>query len=127
MLYCHWSLDMLYLISYILIIISLIAWILYFVVVMSNFRKTPHLSKNPPKNPIKDQPIVSVIIPSRNEGHRIGECIKTLKEQTYKKLEILIVDDSSDNTVDVIKSIAGDDKRFKIIKQDKLNVNVQPR
>lgn len=111
---------MLDLISYILIIISLIAWILYFVVVMSNFKKTPHLSKNPPKNPLKNQPLVSVIIPSRNEGHRIGECIKTLKEQTYKKLEILIVDDSSDNTVDVIKSIVRDDKRFKIIKQDKL-------
>ena len=111
---------MLNLILYILISISLIAWILYFVIVMSNFRKTPHLLKNPSKNPLKNQPLISVIIPSRNEGHRIIECIKTLKEQTYNKLEILIVDDSSDNTIDVIKSIAGNDKRFKIIKQEKL-------
>ncbi len=111
---------MLYLILYILISISLVAWILYFVIVMSNFKKTPHLSKNPPKNSLNNQPLVSVIIPSRNEGHRISECLKTLKLQTYNKLEILIVDDSSDNTIEVIKSITRDDKRFKIIKQEKL-------
>lgn len=111
---------MLNLALYTLIIISLLAWILYFVVVMSNFRKTPHLSKNPPKKPLKNPPLVTVVIPSRNEETRIGNCIKTLQLQSYPNLEIIIVDDSTDNTVNVINEIAKGDKRFKIIKQEKL-------
>jgi cellulose synthase/poly-beta-1,6-N-acetylglucosamine synthase-like glycosyltransferase len=35
-------------------------------------------------------------------------------------LEIIIVDDSTDNTVEVIKSIVGDDPRFILIKEEKL-------
>ena len=85
-----------------------------------NYHKTPHLLKNPQEKPLKNKPLISIIIPSRNEAHRISECIKTLKSQTYPKLEIIIVDDSTDNTVEVIKSIVGNDKRFKIIKQKKL-------
>ena len=111
---------MLNLVWYVLIIFSFIAWIFYFIIVLSNYLKTPHLKKILPEKPLKNPPLISVIIPSRNEGHRIGECIKTLREQTYNNLEIIIVDDSSDNTIEVINSIAGDDKRFRIIKQDKL-------
>lgn len=107
-------------ILYLLITFSLVAWILYFVIVISNYKKTPHLSKTSPKKPLKKSPLVSIVIPSRNEEHRIGKCLKTLKSQTYPNLEFIIVDDSTDNTVNVIKSIAGDDKRFKIIKQEKL-------
>ncbi|MCK4365564.1 MAG: glycosyltransferase [Thermoplasmatales archaeon] len=111
---------MLKLFLYLLLAISLVAWILYFVIVMSNYKKTPHLSKVTSEKPLKNPPLVSIVIPARNEGHRIGECIKTLKSQTYPNLEIIIVDDSTDNTVEVIKTIAKDDKRFKIIKQKKL-------
>jgi glycosyltransferase involved in cell wall biosynthesis len=80
----------------------------------------PHLLKNPPEKPLKNPPLVSIVIPSRNEERKIGKCIQTLKSQTYPKLEIIIVDDSTDNTVEVIKNISGNDKRFKIIKQEKL-------
>jgi len=80
----------------------------------------PHLSKNPPKIPLKNPPLISIIIPSRNEEHRIGKCIQTLKSQTYQKLEFIVVDDSTDNTVEIIKNIVKDDKRFKLIKQEKL-------
>jgi chlorobactene glucosyltransferase len=65
-------------------------------------------------------PLVSVIIPTRNESKRITPCIESLKAQSYPNLEILIVDDSTDNTVEVIKNIVKDDKRFRIIKEEKL-------
>lgn len=68
----------------------------------------------------KSFPKVSVIIPTRNESNRITPCIKSMKAQTYPNLEVLIVDDSTDNTVDVIKNIVKDDKRFRIIKEEKL-------
>lgn len=111
---------MLKLILYLLLAISLITWIMYFVVIFLGYRKMPHLSKNPPKIPLKNPPLVSIIIPSRNEEHRIGKCIQTLKSQTYQKLEFIVVDDSTDNTVEIIKNIVKDDKRFKLIKQEKL-------
>lgn len=88
---------------------------------MRNYRLIPHLSQASIKDSFKTLPFVSVIVPTRNEAYRIEDCIKSLKAQTYPNLEILIVDDSTDNTVKVIKSIVGDDKRFRIIKEEKLS------
>ncbi|MGB9676063.1 MAG: glycosyltransferase family 2 protein [Candidatus Bathyarchaeales archaeon] len=45
------------------------------------------------------QPLVSVIIPTYNSQNNIRQCIISIKRQTYKKIETLVVDRySSDNT-----------------------------
>jgi len=50
-------------------------------------------------NTCNNRPLVSVIIPCHNEEETIGECIESLLTQTYKKVEIIVVDDASaDNT-----------------------------
>ena len=52
------------------------------------------------------RPLVSVIVPVYNRGEAIGKCIKSLLAQEYpkKKLEIIIVDNNSnDKTKDTIK------------------------
>ena len=57
---------------------------------------------------------VSVIIPTHNSSKYIKECILSVVNQTYNNLEIIIIDDkSNDNTLDIIKSIK--DKRIEII------------
>lgn len=57
---------------------------------------------------------VSVIIPTYNSSKYIIECINSVINQTYKNLEIIIVDDkSTDNTIDIIKNI--NDSRIKLI------------
>jgi glycosyltransferase involved in cell wall biosynthesis len=61
-----------------------------------------------------------VIVPTRNEAYRVEKCIRSLKAQTYPHLEILIVDDSTDNTVELITSIVDADPRFVLIKQEPL-------
>lgn len=38
---------------------------------------------------------ISVIIPARNEEHRLGPLLESLQNQTYKPYEILVVDDGS--------------------------------
>lgn len=49
---------------------------------------------------------VSVIVPAFNEQDRIKRCLKSLSEQKYKKIEIVLVDDCSrDNTVVIAKKI----------------------
>ena len=48
--------------------------------------------------------LISVIIPAFNEEKTIGECLKSLKNQSYKQIEIIVVDDgSSDSTRNLVK------------------------
>lgn len=53
-----------------------------------------------------DQPLVSVIIPTYNRANLVSDAIKSVLRQTYKKFELIIVDDhSSDNTAQVVGNI----------------------
>ncbi len=48
------------------------------------------------------QPLVSIIIPTKNSGSVITACLESLKKQTYQNLEVLVVDNhSSDNTREI--------------------------
>lgn len=49
-------------------------------------------------------PLVSVIIPSCNSAATIEQCLQSLKKQTYKHIEIIVVDrDSTDGTKDIAR------------------------
>jgi len=57
---------------------------------------SPHLDK-------KNFPRISIIIPSYNQGHFIGDTLDSIVNQDYPNLELIIVDGGScDETVDVI-------------------------
>ena len=61
---------------------------------------------------------VSVIIPVYNSSKYVLECLNSVLNQTYKNLEIIVIDDkSTDNSVEIIETIK--DKRIKLIKQEK--------
>jgi glycosyltransferase involved in cell wall biosynthesis len=67
--------------------------------------------------------LVSVIIPTYNRAHLIGETITSVLAQTFQYFEIIIVDDgSTDNTFDYIKNLASKDVRFKYFKIDHIGV-----
>jgi GT2 family glycosyltransferase len=74
-------------------------------------------SDSPPENP----PLVSVIVPARNEAHNIARCVKSILSTTYPRLELIVVDDSSaDGTADVAREAAAGDARVRVVKNSPL-------
>ena len=62
---------------------------------------------------------VSIITPTYNRAHLIGETIQSVLAQTYPNFEQIIIDDgSTDNTEEVVKSF--NDERLKYFKYDRI-------
>ena len=62
-------------------------------------------------------PLISVIIPTYNRAHCIERALKSVADQTYQNLEIVVVDDgSTDSTESIVKAFP--DGRVRYFKQE---------
>jgi glycosyltransferase involved in cell wall biosynthesis len=52
---------------------------------------------------MKDKPLVSVVVPTKNSGKFLGRCLKSVRGQTYENVEVIVVDNYS---VDETREIA---------------------
>ena len=81
-------------------------WIGSIIVIVVRFLDSKRLDNYPatiPANP----PLVSVIIPARNEAHNIERCLTSVLSTTYPMLEVIVVDDhSTDGTGEIARRIA---------------------
>jgi chlorobactene glucosyltransferase len=78
-----------------------------------NFRalKKPRADSRPPES----VPLISVMVPARDEEANIETCLKSLQAQDYPNFEILVLDDhSSDNTVAIVRRMAAEDSRIRL-------------
>ncbi|NDH65633.1 MAG: glycosyltransferase family 2 protein, partial [Microbacteriaceae bacterium] len=85
----------------------------------------PQLSDSPfdqvdcdiePGTEVNTGPLVSVIIPAWNSEQWLPTTIRGLQKQSWKNIEIIIVDDcSSDNTLEVARGLAATDSRIKVL------------
>lgn len=67
-----------------------------------------------------EKDLVSVIIPTYNRAKTIERAISSVQRQTYKYMEIIIVDDGSgDDTYDIVKALCKKDARVKYIKNSR--------
>ncbi|UCH51820.1 MAG: glycosyltransferase, partial [Chloroflexota bacterium] len=65
----------------------------------------------------KPVPLISVLIPARNEEENIENCLRSLRIQDYPNFEILVLDDNSeDHTAELVEAIAAKDSRIRLIK-----------
>jgi len=64
----------------------------------------------------EEGPLVSILIPARNEEHRIGVCIGSLLAQSHTAIEVLVLNDhSTDGTEAVVRDLAARDSRVCVI------------
>ena len=70
------------------------------------------------------QPLVSIIIPVYNAAEYIGACIESIIHQTYNHIEIIIVNDgSNDSSIDIANNILKHIDNAQIIHQSNSGVN----
>lgn len=68
---------------------------------------------------------ISVIVPIYNVDKYLARCIKSIVNQTYRNLEIILVDDgSTDQSLKICEQYAQKDTRIKIIYQHNQGVSV---
>ena len=61
-------------------------------------------------------PLVSVIIPCYNAERFVEKAVRSIMEQSYRNLEIIVIDDcSQDSTGKILSKLSLEDKRIKYI------------
>jgi len=64
-------------------------------------------------------PLISIIVPVYNIKEYIERCVKSIQDQTYRNLEIILVDDgSSDGTEKILDKLAAGDERIKVFHKE---------
>ena len=68
--------------------------------------------------------LVSIVVPIYNSEKYIGRCINSIINQSYRNLEIILINDGSkDNSLNICKKFAKQDKRIIILNQNNNGVS----
>jgi chlorobactene glucosyltransferase len=74
------------------------------------------LDSGSPRDLPDPAPLVSVLIPARDEEETIRACVEAIMAQTYPNFEVLVVNDrSEDRTAEIVSELAGQDPRVRLI------------
>ena len=66
----------------------------------------------------RKNPLVSIVVPAYNAEQHIDECLRSLANQTYSRIEVIVVDDGSkDRTTDCCLLWKKRDSRFTVFRQ----------
>jgi chlorobactene glucosyltransferase len=62
-------------------------------------------------------PLVSILVPARNEAAHIEACVRSLLAQDYPHCEVLVLDDQSeDATSAILARLAAEDQRLRVLR-----------
>lgn len=66
-----------------------------------------------------DTPLISVIVPIYNVDKYLDRCVTSIREQTYENLQIILVDDGSqDGSSEICDELSATDQRIHVIHQE---------
>lgn len=69
---------------------------------------------------MKEQPLITVILPVRNSASNLEECISSIFAQSYKNIEVIATDDFSlDKSYSILRKLKKQDKRLRIYRNVK--------
>lgn len=98
-------------------------WLASIVLTVFGLYRQKHLSPiSRSQMPASDAPLVSVLVPARNEEHRVlAECVRSILAQDYESFEVIAVNDrSTDATGTILHSLAKSDSRLRVIEGEEL-------
>ena len=95
-------------------------WLLFPFLAAWRVRRPTTLDEFPADAPV-DAPLVSVIIPARNERRNVERCLRSVLGARYPAIEVLLVDDhSEDGTGEIARAIAASDARLRVLESPPL-------
>ena len=95
----------------VIIAVGLAVFLLNLALNLKNLKRPDAESKVP-----RAAPLISVLVPARDEEANIRNCLESLQKQDYPNYEILVLDDNSqDGTADIVAGMAAADRRIRLI------------
>ncbi len=96
-------------------VLASLPWIVTPIVTVIRLRNSRTLDEESADAPVP-APMVSVVIPARNEARSIERCLRSILSTTYPNLEVIVVDDhSEDGTGEIARRIAAQDPRARVV------------
>ena len=101
-------------------LLAALPWLVVPLLLAWRMRGSPSLS-DWPATPPDDPPLVTVVIPARDEAHNIAQCMQSVLRSDYPALEVIVVNDrSSDGTGLIAREVALRDPRARVIDAEPL-------
>ncbi len=101
-------------------IIGALPWVIVPVVALVRASRSRSLDDESAAAPA-DAPLVSVVIPARNERRNIERCVRSVLSTTYPAMEAIVVDDhSTDGTGDLARELAEQAPRLRVMESPPL-------
>ena len=106
---------------YFLVVFSLLLLFVTLVNILLSFLFTRKNKKQGSIDFSSKKPLISILIPARDEEENIHRCINSLLKQSYSNIEVVVLDDDSeDNTFALAKEISDLDSRVSVYKGNKV-------
>jgi chlorobactene glucosyltransferase len=95
-------------------------WILALLVILYSYAtRRPQLRDYTPAT-TGGGPLISVIVPARNEARNIERCVRSILAATYPSIEVIVVDDrSTDGTADLVERL-GEGGSVRLVRGEEL-------
>lgn len=79
-------------------------------------KKRMHILKRPSPPVPQPPPLVTALIPAKDEADQIEKCVRSVLNQDYPNLNVITIDDrSTDGTGEILDKLAAEDRRLRVV------------